>query len=139
METGNSVLGPLIRKLRERLPHYAKASKFASAVGCTREHYRRIEAGTGFPSRNLMQKIIRALEVDQEQSGGLWVAWGMSNIPSDVRSGLMVVRRDHVGRSTSLAVLTELSLMYDVGVEDGEDLTEIIETSIASEEIPWRV
>ena len=131
------MLGPLIRKLRVRLPHFAKAAKFAGQVGCTREHYRRIEAGTGFPSKVLMQKIINQLEVSQNQADGLWVAWGMQQIPSEVREVVVIITHASPGL-TARALLQELELMYDLSSEDREDLETIITTTINSEEVLWR-
>jgi hypothetical protein len=131
------VLGSLIRKLRVRLPHFAKAAKFASQVGCTREHYRRIEAGTGFPSKVLMQKVINHLEVSQDQADGLWVAWGMQQIPSEVREGVVIITHATPGL-VSRALLGELDLMYDLSTEDREDLEGVITATINKEEVPWR-
>jgi len=120
-----------------RLPHYAKAAKFAAAVGCTREHYRRIEAGTGFPSQGLMTKIITALEVGQNQADGLWVSWAMAHAPASIQDDVMVVSRTSGLRIVD-AVLAELALMYDLGIEDKDDLTGIIETTLNDEEKLWR-
>ena len=131
------MLGDLIQNLRERLPHFTKAAKFARVIGCTREHYRRVESGTGFPSSSLLQKIVETLEVSQDQAHGIWIAWGMEQVPGDVHKNIVILRSTVTG-STTDAILAELRLMYPLGAEDEKDLREIIKQAIKSEEIPWR-
>ncbi len=131
------MLGELIQRLRERLPHFAKSAKFARVIGCTREHYRRIESSSGFPSSTLLQKIIEALEVSRDQADGVWIAWGMEQVPGDIHKNIKILRST-VSRKTADAVLEELRLMYPLGDEDERDLREIIEQAIKSEEVPWR-
>ncbi len=132
------MLGDLLLKLRKRLPHYQKASHFASVLGCTREHYRRIETGQNHPSKALLTKIIRELEVNQQQADCLWVAWSLYMLPDNVKEGLVVLQRKRLAAAIARAVTEDLILVYDIDEEDEADLKKIINDTISKEELLWR-
>jgi hypothetical protein len=129
------MIGPYLKALRERLPHFARAAHFAAALGCTREHYRRIEAGTGHPSTTLMKKIIKELELGEEQVVKLWGLWGLARVPRKARRQLLLLPKGSASTQAAEAVLAELRTYVDLGEEDELELTELIHTSILKEEI----
>ncbi len=131
------MLGKALASLRKRLPHYAKASHFAETVGCTREHYRRIEAGTGHPSYELMGRIITALEISPKQAHGLWAAWGLCHLPPEVTGNLIVIYRPDAGAVTATNVIREIASMVDIGEGDVIELSNIIFESIEKEGYKW--
>ena len=129
------MLGPSLKKLRERLPHFHKAAHFARAVGCTREHYRRVEAGKSFPSEVLMVKIIDALELGSDDVIRLWALWALDRVPRKIRSEIIALKRHDAGESTAAAVVADLRTYVDLEQGDEEDLRDLIHKNILKERL----
>lgn len=131
-------LGSSIKKLRLRLPHYKKASRFAMDLGCSREYYRRIESGSSWPSKDMLEKIINALELSTEDALGLWLCWSTGKLPNNIKSQLLVLGRASAGARTAPAVLELMDELVALSAEEQNEFRQLIITNMLQEEIKWR-